>query len=208
MRTLLALAVACLLVAAPSASAKAKPKPKPAPKPVCNLITDPEGDAQTLVYGHPELNQPDDPQMDILSVDIATDATRLTVVWRLAADPAPADPKWKLGRQYVLSGYAGDTLFTIHTLLSSTGNEFGDGKGTGVIDSKGDQIRTTVPLSALPASAAAPKASFHNLTAQTNTWIGTSNASPPWVGVAKPDQTAESAKPYIAGTPSCLKVGS
>lgn len=206
MRKLLALSLLGALLVAPSASAKAKPKPPP-PKPVCNLITDASGDAVTLVYGHPELNRPNDPQLDILSVDIATDATRLTVVWRLSADPAKANPNWKFSRQYAVSGFAGDgKLFAIHTLITPTGTEFGDGKGTGVLDSKLNQIRTTVPLSALPAAAAAPKASFRNLTAQARTWIGNTSGAT-GIAVSNTDQTAESTKPYVGGTPSCVKVG-
>jgi hypothetical protein len=83
-RPALCLALACSLAGAGAANAAVKPKPKKV-APVCNLVTDPAGDASALGVGDPSSDA-----LDILSADVSTGAKTVKAVIRvksLAGDP-------------------------------------------------------------------------------------------------------------------------
>lgn len=191
----LALAVAALIPAT-SAGAASKTKPKPI-APVCKLVVDPAGDATGT--GLAVSSPTSDPNLDVLSGDVASDATSITVVVRLAAYSA-SDSNAPVGQSFGVSFTVnGKDGVDIEGIVSPTGNVWADGKGSGVVDAAHKEVRITVPISAL--SVAIPKnAVFSGLLASTGRYIGSSVI----VGVV---DTATSDKTYVAGRPSCVKVG-
>src|SRR3982751_4828473 len=95
MKTRVALLATSLLVTGgigAASTASAKPAKAKAVKPVCNLVQDAKGDAGAN-------NIPGADGDDIVSADVASDATTLTGVIRLAALQAN-DPQAPFGRNY------------------------------------------------------------------------------------------------------------
>lgn len=89
-RTALCLAVAGSLLGAGVAGAASKPKPKPKPL-ICNLMTGQPGAGQTKTGA--------DPQLDILSADLGSDAKNFTAVLRMSSLSA-TDTNTPGGRNY------------------------------------------------------------------------------------------------------------
>src|SRR5437764_15191751 len=96
-----------------SAHAAAKKKPAPKPKPVCHLITDPATD------GPPS----GDSSLNIISADIASNASAITAVIRVQklADPDLTAPE---GRFYELefTGSAAQTGHDLYAMVGPAGN--------------------------------------------------------------------------------------
>lgn len=78
-----------------------KAKHKSAP-PVCNLVTDPAGDAPFDPTGAGAPGAPNDPNGDILSADLASDGKFVTAVIRVKSVATPAAP-WPGAHFYMLS---------------------------------------------------------------------------------------------------------
>jgi hypothetical protein len=189
-----AAAIAPLLLGAGAAHA-AKPKPKP--KPVCNLIADAKGDATGTGFGN---NGPNDPALDIVSADLATDATRLTAVIRVAALAGSTDTA-PTGRGYDVTFSVKGTTFAVRGVLSPAGDRWYDGNGTGVVDKAKNEIRITVPLAKFSV-AIKPNDVLTGLKANTWRYVGgTAN-----VPMGRVDDAATGAT-YKVGSPSCVKVG-
>src|SRR3712207_5332501 len=120
------------------AAADAAPKKKPAPKkPVCNLIKDAKGDATGT--GSPAAG-PNDPNLDILTADVATNASTLTAVFRLSAFGSAEDSS-PLGRTYTFSFVAGTQTVSLRTVVSQAGNVWAGGNGTGTVDTAKKEVR-------------------------------------------------------------------
>ena len=200
-RPALALAVGASLVVAGSAGAVTKPKP------VCNLVTDPAGDASI----QPPL--PSDDTLDIVSADVASNVKNVTAVLRLKS-LAATSPFATTGRNYYiqfdLPGGANPVYFSAESDATGTSYRWGDletvnglgsytpkGDAKGVTDTAKNQIRLTVPVSELSAvGKAKPGSKISALHANTTAVLG--------VLVADVD-TADGSKSYIAGAPSCVK---
>src|SRR5262245_27463636 len=87
-RVIASITILTLAVGAPTALGATKPKPKPKPKPVCNLVTDPAGDASLLAGAS---GQGYDASLDIISADVASDGKTITAVVRVKTLAKPAN---------------------------------------------------------------------------------------------------------------------
>lgn len=211
-RPALALALCASAVAGGVASAAGA---KPAAQPSCNLMVDDKGDAQFLGA------VPNDPNLDITSADVASDAKTVTAVLRLAAFGA-TDPQSPLGRGYYVLFNAPGSEFPIYfnmqitpdltrfawgdleKLATGSGSYKKKGDATGVIDTAKGEIRISVPVSDVKAvGAVAPGSKLTNISAAATAVLGTSATG----GLVSTVDDATSAKPYIAGSPSCVKPG-
>lgn len=213
-RPALVLALAGSLLAAGTAGAATKPKPKPLPK-VCNLLVDPKGDAQFLGQA------PNDPNSDILSADVASDAKNVTAVLRLASF-ATADAQSPLGRGYYVLFSAPGSAFPVffnmqitpdttayrwgdlETLATGNGSYVKKGDATGAIDTAKGTITITVPVADVKAVAnVAPGQKITAINAASTAVIGTSATG----GLVSTVDKGEAAKGYVAGQPSCVVPG-
>lgn len=208
-RPALALALAASFVSAGAASAAVR---KPAPKPVCNLVVDAAGDANGfLVTGLPAV--PSDKNLDILSADVASDATNVTAVIRLAA--VGADSTSPTGGAVYFNFSIGDTKVFVDALLSGSSATFnaGDfsgtngtrhtiGPATGFIDVATKSIHITAPANTwTDVVKAGSKLNTFNVLAQR--YIGTAPAG----GVTPTADDATSDKVYTGGAKSCVTPG-
>jgi hypothetical protein len=195
-RSLIAVAtVAPLLAGVGSAHAAKRP---PVKKPVCKLVTDATGDGTgtgTAAAG------PNEPALDIVSADVATNATMLTAVFRVASLSGATDTA-PTGRTYELSFKSGTTTITVRAVISKAGNTWQDGKGSGIVDTAGNEIRVSVPLSTLGV----PVKTGDKLTDLVANSFRSMAAGGNAVVIGKADG-ATGATPYVAAWPSCIKVG-
>ena len=176
------------------AAADAAPR-KPAPKkPTCKLINDRAGDAVA-----PAAPVPNDPNLDILSADVATDATRLTAVIRVASLSGEGSTS-PTGRSYSLVFNAKGTIVSVDGIVGPTGTTWFSGKGTGTVDPAKKEVRIHVPLSALSVPIK-PGDKLLDVKAQTWRWVHGTRV------VLGNVDTATTATGYTAGWPSCVKVG-
>lgn len=181
------------LVFGVSVADAAKPKPK---KPVCNIVKD-AGKNDATGYGM--VTTPNEPTLDIITADVATNAKTLTAVFRVAAaDSAPNTAA--MGRGFILTFKSGTTSVEIEALVNSVANVWQDGKGTGVVDTAKKEIRVHVPLSALPV-ALKPNTKITNLRASSWRWGANQDVV---LGMADDVTTNAS---YVVAWPSCVKVG-
>ncbi|MCU1590343.1 MAG: hypothetical protein JWP11_1599 [Frankiales bacterium] len=222
--TLIATSLLLLTVAGYASAAPAKPA-----KPVCNLVTDPKGDAGVSGKAGADGD-------DIVSADIASDGKSITGVVRTAA-LAAVDPQAPLGRSYFVNFSApgsADVLFlSARTYPTGTTFVFGYsgvdptsgvntsytlGQATGAVDTAKGEVRITAPISGFVTGAKAklaPGAKLSGIGAQVYRIFGQ--------GVV-PSQTAPTGQripigglnllfddavggPYLMGTPSCVAVG-
>lgn len=223
------LAVAGVLGAAGAAHAAAATTK---PKPVCNLIRDPKGDSSLSPTGG--AGAPGDDTSDIISADIASNATTLTAVIRLAGLQNP-DPEAPLGTAYYLNFNApgSTTQYFLTARLYPTGNHFFFGyqgtdpllplntsypavAATGVVDTTKHEVHISVPLAAIAKFVKLPKgAPLSGLEATSWRVIGqgvvpSQNVGParaPLGGLSERFDDAVSSSVYKAGTPSCVVVG-
>lgn len=191
-------------IAATQAGAATKPKVKP----VCNLITDEEGDATAfavLPSGFPNA-----PALDVLSADIATGAKNLSAVIRVkdidAGDTIPT-----AAHTYYFNFNVGDTALFIHGDADGTGGVGDNSSGlrsdfsnkvVTKVDTTKNEITMTVPLSEItPKAKITPgtRLTALNVFAQRSVNLVAVNFTP------TADDTSEGSD-YKAGTPSCLKV--
>jgi len=170
-----------------SAAPKAKPKPKPvAVAPVCNLVVDAKGDAK---YN----NVPGAAGDDIVSADLANDATTITGVVRLAGLSAN-DPQAPFGRNFsVLFTAPGspDLLFMSARTYpqgtkfvygyqapdptSGVNTNFVLGDAMGVVDTAKAEVRISAPVKGYIDGAKAklaPGAKLAGLTASVDRIVG------------------------------------
>jgi len=89
-RTALVLGLTASLALGGVTEASAKSKAKPKPKPVCNIVKGDLGDAPfDVTLGLAASKMPNDPNGDILSADIASDAKYVTAVIRVKTLAVP-----------------------------------------------------------------------------------------------------------------------
>jgi hypothetical protein len=228
MKTRVALLATALLVtggigAVSSASAKTV-------KPVCNLVQDAKGDSGVSPV-------PGSDGDDIVSADVASNATTITGVIRLAALTLP-DPQAPLGRSYSVLFTApgsGDLLYVAaRTYPQGTKYIYGYqavdpnttvntnytlGDATGVVDTAKAEIRISVPVKSFVDGAKAklaPGAKLVGLSASVDRIYGQGvvpSQSPapgaPRLPLGGVTLQFDSADggSYVMGTPSCVVVG-
>jgi hypothetical protein len=207
-RPAVALALAASFVSAGVASAAVK---KPAAKPVCNLVTDAAGDATGFIVTGTPL--PNDAVRDILSADVASDASNVTAVVRLAA--IGADSTSPTGGAVYFNFSIGDTkVFLTATLTGSTatyaagdftganGGRHTIGPVTGLIDPATKSIHITAPANTWSETVkVGTKLNTFDVLAQR--YIGTAPAG----GVTPTADEATSDKVYTGGQKSCVTPG-
>lgn len=211
-RAAIAVTLGVSALAAGHASAATKAKP------VCNLITDDAGDANLI---GPD---PNHDALDILSADLATDKKNVTAVIRVkklaTTDPtiAPTGMRWQLsftqdGEIIALAAHASATgVITYDGSYKTTAEKTGHiytGGFTGTFDATANEIHITAPVSLLSGQATLkPGTMLSDLAADAYSDV---SVQVPQAGVgaadAIPIDTATSAKPYAAGTPSCVTPG-
>ncbi|HUR13003.1 MAG TPA: hypothetical protein VM097_00780 [Mycobacteriales bacterium] len=218
------LVVSLLPLGAVTAAHAAK---RPAPKPVCNLLTDPQGDAGIDPV-------PGDANDDIVSADVASDGKKITAVLRMAAmaQPDPAVLGRSLGLEFSARGsentlflaartYPTGTkyLFGYTALDESTGvnTRYTIGEATGSVDPAKKEVRITAANAAFaPSGTKLPKGiKLSALTASADRIFGQGVVPSQEVGgerVPLGGLTLQfdeaTGKSYVVGTPSCVKPGS
>ena len=204
-RPALALALLPVLLAAGAASG--------APKPVCNLVTDATGDGTGFLMTDQDY-LPNDPNLDLVSGDVATKGRTLTAVIR-TAELALSDSASPTGRAY----YANFTVGGVELFLSAALDGAGAatysggyidttrqslGTVTGVVDVAKKEVRIHAPVSLFAEQAKIKdgvKITDLNLLAQR--YVGDRSAA----GVTPSADEAVGGKSYSAGAPSCVAVG-
>jgi len=203
-------ALAASLVAAGTAVAATKPTAKP----VCNLVTDPSGDANSFFVPNPGLPvPPSDDYLDVLSADVASDAKALTAVVRLKA--LGADPTAPTGSSIYFNFYVGDQQFYLEASLDGSGGatySYGDftgtpgrnqlGEATGSIVAAKKEIHITAPAKAFTVPIKAGT-KISQMTVLGQRFFGNEAAG----GATPTADEAASEKSYKVGTLSCVKPG-
>ncbi|HEU0131966.1 MAG TPA: hypothetical protein VFQ85_13330 [Mycobacteriales bacterium] len=193
-RKLLALAaVTPLVLTAPVAHAATKPKPK---KPVCNLIKDGASDGTGTATG---AAGPNDPNLDILGADIATNAKTLTTLIRLSAVDGSGDTS-PAGRSFTVSFTVNKKDVSLRASIGPNNLNTWPNGGTGAVDTKTKSVRFSVPLSSLNVPIKAND-KFTNLDVKSWRWVSGGNVA---LGVV---DDASSTATYLSAWPSCVKVG-
>jgi hypothetical protein len=195
-RKLVALAAIAPLVLGVTAADAAVKKPAPK-KPVCKLVNDPAGDAKGLPVGGD--SGPNEPTLDIVSADVATNATTLTGVFRMSALDASGDTS-PGGRGFELAFKANGQTVGLISVVGPAEQTWANGLGTGHIVTNTKEIIFSVPLSKLPTKIK-PGTKLTEIT--VNTWRRVSGTQ---LVLGRVD-TAKAAAAYEASWPSCVKVG-
>lgn len=177
-----------------------------ASKPLCNLITDPTGDATGFVVTSSPL--PNDANLDILSADVATNAKSFAGIIRLAA---VGKDSTSMQDTYYLNFTVNDTKYFVSATYDGTTATFtaGDFNGTpsgsrrsiGAISGKVDAAKKTVSFSA-PLSTWGFKGTnaISGLDVLGQRYIGGAGR-----GVTPTADEATSDKVYKGSSASCLK---
>ncbi len=196
-RTLLATALLLPLCAGITTADAAVKKKPPVRKPVCNLVRDAKGDATG--FGGVPNTAPNDPNTDILSVDLATNATTLTVAFRV--DAMEANPTGSpTGRSFELSFAGRGGNQSLRVVLSPAGNVFPTGSTAQVVDTAKKEIRFSVAIASLTTKVK-PNDKITGLRATSARYVGPTNVTLGNVDTATTNAT------YVSGWPSCVKVG-
>ena len=194
--------------------------------PLCNLITDDKGDAVYAVL-------PNNPNLDIVSGDIATDGKNIAVAIRVDkfAEQSEQSP---MGQSFLVNFSVKGAEFPlfIGARLYPTGNTFhfgyiaddpiltlstrySLGEAQGVLDADKNEIRVWVPIEAFAAQAKiTPGSQLGGLTAESSAVVGQGAVPSQQVGPARvplgglllPTDDA-TGKSYKAGDASCLPIG-
>lgn len=185
-------AVAVVALGSPADSAARRPKPKP-PKPACNLVLDVGGDAS-------------DSSLDVVSADVATNATTLTWVIRPRQLTSSPDTQSPTGRAWQLSFVVGAKQVT----LGVTDGPFGPQEliayeGKISVDPSRNEVRYSVLLKSLTVPIVNGSSVLTGLTTLTESVV--QKPSPlGYTGLLHADNAAGS-RSYLAGFPSCVAVG-
>ena len=201
MRLRPALTAVCALAVALAGGAVAAP---PKPKPLCKLVVDPAND---LLPGRPY-----DGSLDVVSADVANNATTLTGVIRLAK--LAAEDLMAPSRIYTLeyrmrsTGIGGN----LYVQITPTGVRWQNGAGTGVIDLAKSEIRISVPISRLvghPLFKAGDALTALNVHVDLTPPVipGSEQQLPIGVTADLGGDRAVGTKDYPVGAPTCVKVG-
>ncbi|MDX6197205.1 MAG: hypothetical protein QOJ79_356 [Actinomycetota bacterium] len=186
----------------------------------CRLIQDAAGD------GNDQLNGtrlgPNEPDLDIVSADIASNARSVTTVVRLSnlGTALEAAGRRNLYRFFFQLGSRHEYVVTLAT-RSLDGEQFSvivptegsDVPGTdtavpatGTFDVAHNEVRVTIPLSLASGNHNMPHQTyFHNLVADTYRGIGTEAAG--GANASTSIDYASTDRRYLAGSSSCVHIG-
>lgn len=198
-RATAAVAVLVLLATPMAAGAAGKPRPKP----VCNLLTDP-------------VDRTESKSLDIVSADVATDTKLITAVIRVTDLSDKSDPSITAGRKYEVS-FSVDGGAATGVVYDGPAGTYAN-YGTAVLDVARNEIRWTAPLKEVEKQ--------RRVTITPGRTKLTSLRAKAFAGITVPSQVSDpqsgniqfvdgvyfddSAAPtsvYLAGSPSCVKVG-
>lgn len=208
-RPALALAVCAALVGGgvgSSAFAAAKAKP------VCNLVVDAKGDGTGFVQTDQNY-LPNDPNLDLVSGDIASNAKTITAVIRTDAQ-ALSDSSAPTGRAYYANFTVGDKELFLAARLDGAGagtfsagyidtTRTSLGEATGVVDTAKKEVRITAPLSVFAAQAVLkPGTKIVDLNLLSQRYVGAAGK-----GATPSADEATGGATYTAGAPSCVVPG-
>jgi hypothetical protein len=223
-RPAVAIAVGAALVVATQAGAVAKPKPKPKPKPVCNLVTDPAGDANDapLVGGVPVGSS--DNAYDITSIDVASNLTTVTGVVRVkklakTSSSSPTGIHWTvaltIGTTHFLLSANEETTGTNGAELdtsdpsTNTYNKIADAKA--VFDPARNEVRISAAVRDFTETIKVGKSVLSGLGGTAGRVYGVKDVTGSFGGDLVTGQdatdTAAGTKTYVAGTLSCVTPG-
>ena len=186
-----------------------------APKPVCNLVTDPQGDGTGFVLTDRNY-LPNDPQLDIVSGDVASNGKTITAVLRLA-DLQLTDNAAPTGRTYYVNFGVGevelnlsaavepDGSATYNAGFQDTASRAGLGAATGVIDVAKKEVRIHAPLSIFAEKVKLKSGSkLDYVEGLAQRYVGNRTAGR---GVTPSADATDPGKGYTVGAPSCVVVG-
>lgn len=203
---LVAVAVIALLVApAPAHAAKKKKKPKP-PPPICFLVKDATGDAG--IQGNAGGSHTYDASLDIVSMDIAVDATRLTGVIRVK-DLTETSTTGTTGRTWSISMSNGTSTLGLAAYWSPLGEEQFNTK-SGVFDTVKDEIRIHAKLADFPNAEIKKGSVLRGFYVTSNVVVGfdpSLNAGYAFAPFTSADATPATTASFPVGAASCVKVG-
>lgn len=200
-------AVALAAVAALTAGGVAQAAPAKT-APLCNQVVDDKGDAAIVT---------DQPGMDVVSADLASNAKQLTAVIRLAAKPNTANPEAVGASRYyfeflapgsqnmqylqasIAFGTGAATFRSGEITPSANGSTFtNDPVNDGVTGTVVDNVITiNAKLSALTRVKPSVGAKLKSLTVETFSLAGV---------LLVPVDDAASSKAYTAGAATCVKL--
>lgn len=186
-----------------------------AAKPVCNLVTDPKGDGTGFVLTDRNY-LPNDPQLDIVSGDVASDGKTITAVLRLA-DLQLTDNAAPTGRTYYVNFGVGEVELNLSAAVEpdgsatysagfqDTASRAGLGAATGVIDVAKKEVRISAPLSIFAEKVKLKSGSkLDYVEGLAQRYIGNRTAGR---GVTPSADATDPGKGYTVGAPSCVVVG-
>lgn len=210
-RPALAVVTVCSVAFAPATGAKPS-------RPACPLMVDPQGDT-----GHQNTSIGDDPALDFVSADVASNRTHLTVVMRFAqlAMPPAGSPGGAMydyaitvnGTEFVLvaayrTGIGAE--FRLRTRQWTTVGPVGpvgpievfrlttvEARVDGVFDEDRSEIRMTVAIADMPGVRPGHKVTDFRLMS----WMYAGDVG------ASTDGIRLSNRPYVIGSRSCVAVG-
>lgn len=184
----------------------------PAAKPSCNLVQDEKGDGTGFLQTDQDY-LPNDPNLDLVSGDIASNAKTVTAVIRLDA-LALSDSNAPTGRAYYANFTVGDTELFLAARLDSAGaaiftggyidtTRTGLGDAQGIVDTKKKEVRIWAPLALFASQQAIkPGMKIFDLNLLSQRYVGAAGK-----GVTPSADEAVGGKVYTAGAPSCVAVG-
>lgn len=184
-----------------------------APAPVCKLVNDVKGDGTGFVFTDTDY-LPNDPNLDLISGDIATSGKLITAVIR-TDELALSDPNSPTGRAYYANFMVGGAQLFLSAALDGAGaasfsggftetRRTSLGEATGVVDPAKKEVRITAPVSLFAEKAAIKdgvKILDLNLLAQR--YVGQRGVG----GLTPSADEALGGKTYTAGAKSCVVVG-
>lgn len=196
-----AIAAATLMIAGAAQASSAHPAGKKRVKPVCNLIK-----------AAPDTSVP--PSLQIVGGDVASNKTTVTVAIRVTKLTAWPDPGAPLGRDWEFQFVSGPQV-TIKVMNGPFGTTSNVGHVT--LDPAHNEIRVSAAITDLQklwstAQFVPGRSLFTGISAQGNQaaeFPGSAATALSQQGITYASHNvAVSARSYLAGTPSCLKVGS
>lgn len=184
-----------------------------APAAACNLVTDLKGDGTGFLFTDEDY-LPNNPQLDLVSGDIASDGKTVTAVVRLD-QLALTDSSSPTGRTYYANFTVGEAQLFLAAALDGAGaatfsggfietRRSNLGEATGVVDVAKKEVRISAPVTLFTEKAKIAKGTkILDLNLLAQRYVGHRSA----VGVTPSADAAEGGKTYTAGAKSCVVVG-